>query len=75
MLKLKTFSQLQPEGFSCYFDFSGSEFVCQARMLGWLVARHKGNSEIIVMLLVDKYGGIAVEALGFLYVRIKLWLI
>ena len=45
--------------FSCWFDFSASDLVCQARLLAGMVARHKGNSIKVFMVFVEKYSDLA----------------
>lgn len=62
--KSVNFSQLNPTLFSCYFDFSGSFFVCQVGMLAVWVARHMGISAKILMIFVQKVMDFVCKNLG-----------
>ena len=48
---------------SCWFNFSGSGMVCQAGLLGAVVARHKGNSPQKFLWFGGKMWGIVVHIL------------
>ena len=59
---------------SGYFDFSLSSFVCQVRLPGLMVARHKGNRNILLTLFVEKAGNYLCKKSRLLqYVTMESW--
>ena len=49
--------------------------VCQVRLLGSVVASHKGNSREKARVLVEKFGGFQVEKVRLQCATIEVWLI